>query len=103
MENTVKVIGVEPRTNHTNNTLFYVLLLAGGLYSATSRTTNKTYTSILTATVPVPENIPVECAKILIGTEMKGHIERRDCAAREFVGKDGKKYTSLHDNVFVAE
>ena len=97
----VTIISAETRVNSVDKSTFVVLIVAGGIYSAISRTSGRSYNALLTASVRSP--LSLEQSKLLIGSTMPGSIVRKDSPVHKFTGRDGKEYESSHTYEFVQE
>lgn len=95
----VTIVNYKER-NKEDGTSFFVLEVQGGIEMIRSKSTGNFYATAKKASVPstFDENI----CKGLLGTEMKGSIEKQECEPYSYTIQDTGETIELHHrNVFV--
>jgi len=89
----VKIIDAQTRET-TEGDEYTVLILQGKIEPVISQTTGRPYLTARETSIPC--TFDLDTAKSLIGTELKGAIERMECEEYEFVIPDTGKKLKLH-------
>ena len=93
-----KIVGVESRISKDKN-LFVALVLAGGLDIAVNKNGNQ-YAAVMKTSIPV--YLPLEEAKLLVGNELPGTIERIECPEYDWTDPSGQIRKLHHKYVYKA-
>ena len=89
----ITVVDFAERQRKEDGSLFYVLILQGGLSLVQSRNTGNYYATVKRCSIP--STFDEETAKKMVGEQVPGSIQRKSCEEYEFVAKDTGEVVTL--------
>jgi hypothetical protein len=89
----VTIIGLEKRKNKVKNEEFNVMVLQGDVEVVMSKTTGRPYLTARKTSIPC--TFDEKLAQNLVGQELSGTIERKECDPYEFIIPGTKKPMKL--------
>ena len=89
----ITVVDFAKRQRKTDGSEFFVLILQGGLSLVQSRNTGNYYATVKRCSIP--STFDEETAKGMVGEQVPGSIQRKDCEPYEFVAKDTGEVVQL--------
>ena len=89
----ITVVDYAKRQRKEDGSEFFVLILQGGLSLVQSRNTGNYYATLKRCSIP--STFDEETAKSMVGEQVPGSIQRKDCEPYEFVAKDTGEVVQL--------
>ncbi|MGC1391237.1 MAG: hypothetical protein WA816_09380 [Bacteroidales bacterium] len=94
----VTITSIEQRKNPKTQAVYTVAIITGNLEILTSHSTGKPY--LTTKSVMLPTTLNNDQAKLLVGQNLSGNIEKIECKPYDIKLANGKKISINHTYQF---